>query len=224
MQLSGNILDYFSAFGQGVLVSFTPCVYPLIPITASFIAGINTKGSKRLGFVISVVYVLGLAVSYCTLAAVAALTGKFFGKIQNNPVIFLIVANIFIFFALVMLDVISLPSLGVDLRHKARPRNLWAVFLFGITSGLIVGPCTSPFLAGLLTMVSLKQNVIYGVSLLFVFSYGVGFLLILVGTFSGILSVLPKSGPWLVRIKQFSALILLISAQYFLIRAGKLWF
>ena len=122
-----------------------------------------------------------------------------------------------------MLDVISLPALGVDLRHQARPRNLWSVFLFGLTSGLIVGPCTSPFLAGLLTMVSLKQNVIYGVSLLFIFSYGVGFLLILVGTFSGILGVLPKSGPWLLWIKRFSALILLIAAQYYLLKAGQLW-
>jgi thiol:disulfide interchange protein DsbD len=122
-----------------------------------------------------------------------------------------------------MLDVISLPYLGVDVRHKVRPRNLWAVFLFGVTSGLVVGPCTSPFLAGLLTMVSLKQNLIYGVSLLFVFSYGVGFILILVGTFSGILSVLPKSGPWLIRIKQFSAIILLISAGYFLFKAFQLF-
>lgn len=224
MELSGNILDYFSAFGQGVLVSFTPCVYPLIPITAGFIAGVNTKGSRLMGFVISVVYVLGLALSYCAMAVVAAYTGKFFGKFQNNPYIFLTVANIFIFFALVMLDVITLPALGVDVRHKVRPRNLWAVFIFGVTSGLVVGPCTSPFLAGLLTMVSLKQNVLYGISLLFVFSYGVGFLLILVGTFSGMLSVLPKSGAWLIRIKQISAVILLISAEYFLIKAGKLWF
>ena len=223
MSLSGNIFDYFIAFWQGVLVSFTPCVYPLIPITASFIAGMNTKGSRLLGFIISVVYVLGLAVSYCAMAAIAALTGHFFGKIQNNPIIFLVVANIFIFFALVMLDIITLPAIGLDLRTKARPRNLWAVFLFGITSGLVVGPCTSPFLGGLLTMVSLKQNVIYGVSLLFVSSYGVGFLLILVGTFSGILSVLPKSGAWLVRIKQFSALILLVAAEYFFFRAGRLW-
>lgn len=224
MDLSGNILDYFSAFGQGVLVSFTPCVYPLIPITAGFIAGVNTHGSRLMGFVISVVYVFGLALSYCAMAAVAAYTGKFFGKFQSNPYIFLMVANIFIFFALVMLDVIALPALGVDVRHKVRPRNLWAVFIFGVTSGLVVGPCTSPFLAGLLTMVSLKQNVVYGISLLFVFSYGVGFLLILVGTFSGIMSVLPKSGPWLIRIKQISAIILLISAEYFLIRAGKIWF
>jgi thiol:disulfide interchange protein DsbD len=223
MQLSGNILDYFLAFGQGVLVSFTPCVYPLIPITAAFIAGENVKGSRLMGFVFSLVYVLGLALSYCTLAAVAVLTGKFFGKFQNNPYIFLTVANIFIFFALVMLDVISLPSVGVDVRHKVRPRNLWSVFIFGAASGLIVGPCTSPFLAGLLTMVSLKQNVVYGISLLFVFSCGVGFILILVGTFSGILSVLPKSGPWFKHIKQISALILLVFAEYFLIKAGQLF-
>ena len=222
MNLSGNIFDYFVVFGSGVLVSFSPCVYPIIPITAGFITGINTQGTKLMGFIISLVYVLGLSVTYSMLAIFAALSGKIFGQIQNNPVVFFIIGNILIFFTLTFFDVISLPSLGVNIQNKVRPKNLWMVFLFGMASGLIVGPCTAPILGTLLLYVATKQNLVYAASLLFVFSYGVGSSLILVGTFSGILSHLPKSGPWLVRIKQICGVILLIAGEYYLIQSGRL--
>ena len=74
MELQGNFFDYFIVFWAGVLVSFTPCVYPVMPITASFIAGLNTTGTKAMGFVISLVYVLGLALTYCAIAVFAALS------------------------------------------------------------------------------------------------------------------------------------------------------
>ncbi len=223
MTLSGNILwDYLLVFGSGVVVSFSPCVYPVIPLTASFIGGINTRGTKLQGFIISLVYVFGVAVTYCALGAFAALTGKIFGQLQNNAVVFLIVGNILVFFALVMLDIIPLPLAGPNLQGKIKVKNLWTVLLFGIVSGLVIGPCTAPILGTILLFVAAKQNVLYGISLLFVFSYGVGASLILVGTFSGILSSLPKSGPWLLRVKQLCAVVLLVIAEYFFIKSGRL--
>ena len=224
MQLSGNIFDYFVSFWSGVLVSFTPCVYPVLPISASFIAGLNTNGRRGLGFLISLVYVFGMAVTYCGFAVFAALTGKIFGQLQNHPAVYLIVANIIIFFALVMLDVIPLPAFGADIQAKIRPKNFWTVFLFGMATGLVVGPCPAPVLGTLLFYVASKQNILHGVSLLFVFSYGVGASLILVGTFSGLLARLPRSGFWLLRIKQFCAIVLLAIAEYFLVKAGTLIF
>ncbi len=223
MNLSGNFLDYFVVFWGGVLVSFTPCVYPVLPLTASYIAGINTKGTKWFGFFLSLIYVLGLAVTYCSLAVFAASTGKVFGQIQNEPYLFLVVANILIFFSLVMLDVIPIPNFGANVQNKIKIRNLWSVLLFGMGSGLVIGPCTAPVLGTLLVYVATKQNILHGISLLFVFSYGLGASLILVGTFSGLLSNLPKSGVWLVRIKQLCALILLVAAEYFLVKAGELF-
>ncbi len=222
MELQGNLFDYFIVFWAGVLVSFTPCVYPIMPITASFIAGVNTKGTKLMGFVISLIYVLGLAIVYCALAVFAALTGKMFGQLQNSPVIFVVVANIFIFFSLVMFDVIPLPNFGSNFQNKIKVKNIWTVLLFGMASGLIVGSCTAPILGTLLLYVGSQQNIFHGVSLMFVFSYGVGASLILVGTFSGILASLPKSGVWLIRVKQFCGFVLIIAAQYFLIKAGML--
>ena len=224
MELQGNFFDYFIVFWAGVLVSFTPCVYPVIPLTASFIAGINTKGTKLMGFIISLIYVFGLALTYCTVAVFAALTGKIFGQIQNSPIIFIVVSNILIFFSLVMFDVISIPNFGLNIHNKIKTKNIWTVILFGMASGLVVGACTAPILGTLLLYISSKQNILHGVSLMFVFSYGVGASLILVGTFSGILGNLPKSGVWLTRVKQFCGLILIIAAEYFLIQAGKLLF
>ena len=219
MELSGNILDYVLAFWAGVLVSFTPCVYPVMPITASFIAGMNAQGTKWRGFILSLIYVLGMAITYCALAVFAALTGKIFGQIQNNPVVFFIVGNFLIFFSLVMFDIIAVPAVGVNFQNKIKTKNIWTVILFGMASGLIVGPCTAPILGTLLLYVASHKNIFQGVSLTFVFSYGVGASLILVGTFSGLLASLPKSGKWLIGIKRFCGLILLIAAEYFLLKA-----
>ncbi|MCK5081587.1 MAG: sulfite exporter TauE/SafE family protein [Candidatus Omnitrophica bacterium] len=222
MELQGNFLDYFIVFWAGVLVSFTPCVYPVMPLTASFIAGVNTKGTKWMGFVLSLIYVFGLALIYCALAVFAALTGKFFGQIQNSPGVFIVIANTFIFFGLVMFDVIPIANFGVNVQNKIKIKNIWTVVLFGMASGLAVGACTAPILGALLVYVASKQNIFHAASLMFVFSYGVGASLILVGTFSGILGNLPKSGAWLIRVKQFCGLVMIIAAEYFLIKAGML--
>jgi cytochrome c-type biogenesis protein len=222
MHLSGNIFDYAIAFWSGVLVSFTPCVYPLMPVTAGIIAGLNTQGSRWRGFVISLVYVLGLAVTYSCLAVVASLSGKVFGQLQNDPVVFLVIGNILVLFALCLFDVIQLPALGIDLQGKIKLKNLWTVFFLGMAGGFIVGPCTAPVLGSLLLYVAAKKNVLYGASLLFVFSYGVGASLILIGTFSGFVSRLPRSGVWLVAIKRLCAVVLLIAGELLLIKAGRL--
>lgn len=222
MQLHGNFFDYLIVFWAGVLVSFTPCVYPVIPLTAGFIAGVNTKGTKVMGLVISLIYVFGLALTYCALAVFAALTGKVFGQAQNHPVVFIVVANILIFFALVMSDLVPLPTFGARVHDKIVHKNPWTVLLFGMASGLVVGPCTAPVLGTLLLYVASKQNIMHGVSLMFVFAYGVGASLILVGTFSGLLAVLPRSGKWLVRVKQFCGFVLIAAAEYFLVKAGML--
>ena len=96
------------------------------------------------------------------------------------------------------------------------------VVLFGMAAGLIVGPCLSPVLGSLLAYVATKQNIVHGVSLLFVFSYGVGASLILVGTFVGLLESLPRAGQWMARIKQFCGIILILIAGYYIYQALQL--
>jgi thiol:disulfide interchange protein DsbD len=86
----------------------------------------------------------------------------------------------------------------------------------GLTSGLIIGPCLTPALGAILAYLATKKHIIYGTTLLFCFAYGMGFLLILVGTFSGLLANLPKSGKWMVYIKRLAAFILLAMGAYFI--------
>jgi len=99
--------------------------------------------------------------------------------------------------------------------------DILSVFLLGLASGLVAGPCTAPALGTILLYAATKQNIFYGASLLFVFAYGMGFLLILVGTFSSFFMNLSRSGTWLARLKKLSGFILLGIGEYFLIKAGR---
>lgn len=231
--ISNELINYIStapllavllAFAGGVLTSFTPCTYPLIPITVGFIGARAT--SKLRGLSLSLFYVLGLAIVYSILGGIAALTGQFFGEVATNPWSHLIVANLCLFFGLAMLDVfiIQPPQIFYRLQPK-KMKGLSAVsalFVGGVSS-LVAAPCTVPVLGVLLTFVASHQNVTLGMFMLFFFALGMGTLLILVGTFTGLLSSLPRSGKWQQRVKRFLALLMIGAAQYFLIRAGQLF-
>ncbi|MCX5680999.1 MAG: hypothetical protein NT079_01745 [Candidatus Omnitrophica bacterium] len=118
-----------------------------------------------------------------------------------------------------MAEILPFPIFDLGLQGKIKPKNVLGVFLMGAVSGFVVGPCTAPVLGTLLLYVASKKNLFHAASLLFVFSYGVGFSLILVGTFSGLLARLPKSGAWLVHIKKFCAVALFLIGIFFLGKA-----
>jgi len=218
------ILAYVAAYLGGVFVSFTPCTYPVIPITIAFI-GAHGSGSKVKGFILSITYVLGMALTYTALGSLAALTGKLFGQIQTNPWTYFIVANICILMGLSMLEVFVLPLWTPSFLIKAQPKKkgILSSFFVGAISGLVMGPCTAPVLAVLLSYVATSQNIIFGISLLFIFSLGLGTLIIILGTFTALLANMPKSGIWMTRISHISGWILLATGEYFLILAGSLW-
>jgi cytochrome c-type biogenesis protein len=219
-----SYLAFFMAYLGGILVSFTPCTYPLIPITVAYI-GAHSGTSRRKGFVLSVGYVLGMSVIYMTLGATAALSGKLFGQIQTNPWTYFIVANIFILMGLSMLEVFVLPVRIPGALGGIQPRGKGVLgsFFVGAVSGMIMGPCTVPVFAVLLSFVATSQNIVFGMSLLFLFAFGMGTLLIILGTFTGLLASIPKSGAWMVRINHLSGWILLAMGEYFLIKAGERW-
>ena len=134
-------LAFLAAYLGGVFVSFTPCVYPVVPITIAFI-GAHGSGSKMKGFVLSCIYVLGMSVTFTALGAVAALTGKLFGQIQTNPWTYFIVANICIFMGLSMLEVFVLPLWTPGFLMKAQSEKK------GDSQQLFcrsyIGPCHGP--------------------------------------------------------------------------------
>ncbi|RKY31362.1 MAG: hypothetical protein DRP74_04990 [Candidatus Omnitrophota bacterium] len=222
MSLPGDSIGYLGAFFAGVLVSFSPCTYPLIPITLSFI-GVKGGASLKKGFILSSIYVLGISITYSILGFAAALTGKLFGQLANHPLSFLIIGNACIIAGLSFFDIINIDFSKLFTQKKIfKIKDYPSVFIFGLISGLAVGPCVAPALGVILLLVANKQNIIYGASLLFVFAYGVGFLLILVGTFSSLLLRLPKSGSWLGKLKKISGFVLIGMGEYFLIKAGSL--
>lgn len=222
MILQGNFLDYLTAFIAGIVVSFSPCVYPLVPVVLGFI-GVKSGASRLRGLSLSLVYVSGLAVTYSILGLIASLSGKLFGQISSHPASFLVVGNVCIVAGLSFFDVIKISFTRLRLANKVTTdKGYLSSFLLGAASGLVAGPCTAPALAAILVYVASKQNVIYGTSLLFVFAYGMGFLLILVGTFSSVFVNLPKSERWLRGIKKLCGFILLAIGEYFLIQAGRL--
>ena len=214
------LLAYGAAYLAGVLVSFTPCVYPVIPITAAVIGGQGDLSGAR-GFVLSLFFVLGLALTYTALGVFAALTGKLFGTIQTSPLTLGALGGLFILMGLAMLDVfqLSLERYAPRGLTGGNRKGIFGSFMIGVTSGFILGPCTAPVLAVILGVVAARQSVFFGGSLLFVFSLGVGSLLVLVGTFAGILASLPKSGAWMTGVKKLSGIVMLAAGAYFLYSA-----
>jgi thiol:disulfide interchange protein DsbD len=218
------VVAFIAVFCGGILVSLTPCVYPVIPITVSYI-GASSAGSRGKAFLFSLCYVVGMAITYAALGAFAALTGSLFGTISTSPIVYFIVGNICLLLGLSMLGVFELPMPGFLQRQKAplaKGKGIIPSLLIGMASGLVVGPCTAPPLAVILAYVATKQNLLFGMALLFVFALGMGLLLILLGTFTGLLTSLPRAGTWLERIKKVFGWMLLLVGEYFLITMGKL--
>jgi len=216
MTLSGSPFDYLVVFLGGIVISFTPCVYPLIPICAGFI-GVTASGSRRKGLTLSLAYVTGMAVTYSLLGLIASLTGKIFGTVSTHPLTNILVGLIIIIFGLFMLDIpgLSLPNfMKVPVIKK---KGHFSAFILGLSSGLIVSPCVTPALVSILAYLVTRKNLFYGMTLLFTFSYGMGFLLIISGAFGSILLALPKSGKWMGYLKRIAAFVLIGMGIYFLI-------
>jgi len=212
----GSFIAFLLVFAGGLLTSLTPCVYPMIPITVAVI-GAQATGNKLKGFVLSLFYVLGIALTFSILGMIAAKTGGIFGAYVQHPVVIVLVAMIFLLMGLSMLGAFVIqmpPALASKLRGKKRTGFVGA-FITGMAAGLIVSPCISPLLVVILTWVARTGSVLLGFGLLFSFALGLGILFILIGTFSGILKNLPKTGGWAEWIERGFGLLLLTLAIVF---------
>ena len=224
--LHGSVLlAFLAAYLGGLVISFTPCTYPLIPVTVGFI-GVQGSSSRLRGFFLSLFYVGGIALTYSILGGAAALSGRIFGQMQTTPWTYFIMANLCLVMGLSMFDVFNIslpvPHKLMKLTGDNNKKRFLDSFLIGVVSGVVIGPCTAPALAVLLGYVAVKTNLLLGMSLLFVFAFGMGTLLIIVGTFAGVIASLPKSGKWMKKIKFIFGLILIGAAEYFLYTAGVL--
>lgn len=222
---AGSVAAIGVAFLAGVLTSFTPCVYPMIPVTVTFIGG-SADGNRSRAARLSLVYVLGMALIYTTLGLVAPLIGKTFGSFTRSPWIFGGVGLLVLAFGVFMLDIFSLPVprffTGVQSRGVRRG-GYGGALLIGLAAGFVAAPCTAPVLGLLLVYVARTRDVLWGGALLFFFAIGLGTLLLIVGIFSGLLTSLPRAGRWMQWIKIAFGVGMLAVGGWFVFQAVQLW-
>lgn len=203
-------------FGFGLLLSLTPCVWPMIPILSGVIAGQGPSVGRSRAFWLSLAYVLGMAATYSMMGIAAGLSGTLLSTAMQTPWAIAAMALLYVALALSMFGLyeLQMPAfmqnrlLGTGQQTGARTSI--GVFTTGAVSAIIVGPCVAAPLAGALLYIGQTQNVILGGSALFALALGKGVPLVVVGTSLG--SVLPRSGPWLKQVKAFLGVLLLGTA------------
>lgn len=208
-------------FGYGLLLSLTPCIFPMIPILSSIIVSQDSKDMNiKKGFILSFVYVFFMSIAYAIAGIVAAIFGANIQAALQNPIAIWIFSLIFIALALSMFGFydIELPkSLQAYISKKsdnAKGKGLISVAIMGFLSALIVGPCVAAPLMGVLIYIAQSGDILLGAIALFVLSFGMGVPLLIIGATSG--KFLPKPGIWMENIKAVFGVIMLGVAIYFL--------
>lgn len=219
-----SVLLFLLVFVFGFLTSFTPCVYPVVPIVMGYI-GTRSGGKKLKGFSLSIFFVLGLALVYSILGVIAAMIGSIVGVSFQNPIVVVVISGIFITMGLSLAGFfeIPVPSFISSKVHSSYKSEIFGALLIGGVSGVIAAPCAGPFVVSLLSWISQTRNVFLGFGIMFIFSLGFGVIFIIAGTFSGIISSMPKGGKWMSYIKYFFSVLLIIGGIYILTLICSLW-
>lgn len=222
--MSGNgALVLLSFFGFGLLLSLTPCVFPMIPILSSIIVSQpSVSMSAKKGFWLSLVYVLAMSLAYTIAGVLAALFGANLQASMQNPWIISVFSAIFVLLALSMFGFyeLKMPSFIQNRINKktgeAQAQGVFGIAVMGFLSALIVGPCVAAPLAGALIYIGQSGDALLGGSALFVMSLGMGVPLLLIGTTAG--RYMPRPGMWMQNITAFFGVMLLGVAIWMLSR------
>ncbi len=210
----GMLLTLLAVFVLGLALNLTPCVYPLIPITIGYFSSQQGKGMNRVA--LSLLYVLGIAVTYSALGVTSALSGRLFGAwLQSSAVL--------VFFALLMI-VLAASMFGLyDIRvpqfimsRSGGKAGYAGALTMGLLAGIVAAPCVGPFVISLIALVSQSGSVAIGFTLFFVLALGLGVPYLILGLFSSAANSMPRSGPWLDQVKKAFGFILIAMAFYFL--------
>ncbi|MGC8720296.1 MAG: cytochrome c biogenesis protein CcdA [Thermodesulforhabdaceae bacterium] len=218
--MTKSLFAVAGAFGGGILAGFTPCTYPVIPIVVSFLGHQATKSGRRV-FTLALTYVAGLSLFYGLLGTLALFSGKMFGFWAGNKWLYVLVGNICLIAGFVMLEWVKIPdSLTRSIYSGSYGTGVPGAFIMGATSALVVGPCTTPVLGAIFSIAATGDDVLQSLMLVLSFSFGIGFPILILGSFAGLVSLLPKSGPWLIKIQKVCGLLMILIGEYFLIKAG----
>jgi thiol:disulfide interchange protein DsbD len=215
LEKSGLFLSLIFIFLAGLALNLTPCVYPLIPITIGYFGGQAEGKTSRL-FLLGILYVLGMALTYSVVGVVTSLSGAVFGTLLQNPIVIIVLGLIFIALALSQFGVyeFKLPDSWV-MKAGGAKGGAFGAFFMGLTMGIVAAPCIGPFLLGLVTYVAAKGNPFYGFIMFFVMAMGLGTPYLILALFSGKIKSLPRAGLWMEGVKHIFGFLLLGMAIYF---------
>jgi len=208
------IVSFF--FGAGLLLAFTPCMFPMIPILSGIIVGRGHKITHAHGFILSFAYVMGMAITYAAVGVLAGFSGTLLSNALQTPWALGGFALIFVLLALSMFGLYelqlptALQSRLTSTSNKLHGGHLSGVFVMGALSAIIVGPCVAAPLAGALLYIGQTHDAFLGGSALFSMALGMGVPLMLIGASAG--TLLPKAGPWMESVKRFFGVLLLAVA------------
>jgi thiol:disulfide interchange protein DsbD len=214
-----GLLELLGFLLAGLLMAATVCMYPLIPIVAAVIGGAREPSSPWRGFALSFAYVQGLAVMYAFAGTVAALVGIPLVAVTQKPWVLAGFGVLMVVFALGMFGLfkVQLPANWqtrlTEWSNRLPGGRTVPVFVMGMLSALIVGPCSTPVLAGALLYIANSHDVVGGALALYVMGIGIGLPLLLVGTFGA--RILPRSGHWMVAVQNTLGVMLLAAALWF---------
>lgn len=216
IESQGLFWAFIAIFIAGLALNLTPCVYPLIPITISYFGG-QAGGNKGNLLLMSLIYVVGMAITYSVLGLFAALTGSILGVWLQNPWVLMFIAAVMVALALGMFGVyeIRVPTALANFAGQSK-QGYFGTFFMGLTVGIIAAPCIGPFVIGLLTYVGEKGDPVMGFLMFFVLALGLGTPFIVLAVFGGALNHLPRSGGWMNWVKKVFGFILIGMAFYFI--------
>lgn len=214
-------LTVASFFGVGLLLAFTPCVFPMVPILSGIVVGAGAV-SRRKAFLLSASYVLAMALTYALAGVASGLLGGNLQAAFQQPLVLVAFALLFVALALSMYGYFelqlpaSIQTRFANLSNKQSAGHYGGAAIMGALSALIVGPCVAPPLAGALIYISQTGDAWLGGLALFALSIGMGVPLLVIGTAAG--DLLPRAGMWMERVKRFFGLCMLAMAIYMLER------
>jgi thiol:disulfide interchange protein DsbD len=215
LERHGLFLVLLSIFAGGLALNLTPCVYPVIPLTVGYF-GRQSSGSRGRLFGLAGLYVLGMATMYSILGVVAALSGRLFGSLLQNPWVLAAIAAALVAMALSMFGVWEM-RMPTTLMNRAGARaGAAGAFGMGLFVGIVAAPCIGGFIVGLLAFVAARQDAFLGFLFFFTLSLGLGLPYLFLAAYSGRLSRLPRAGEWMEGVKKIFGWILLAMAAYFL--------
>lgn len=213
----GLPLALLLVFLVGLALNLTPCIYPMLAVTVSIFGGASeTRTGRVVGK--AVIYVLGIATMYSALGVVAALTGGLFGGLLQSRLVLAGISLLFILLALSMFGLyeLRLPPALMNTLGGAQKAGLAGVFLSGLLVGVFAAPCIGPPIIGLLALVGQRADPWFGFMVFFVLSLGLGAPYLVLGTFSGLLRKMPRSGAWMIWVKKLLGFVLIGVAFFYL--------